>query len=267
MEWRFGYIDMENTHTAAEQVTVSPIALAGPSVRLRAVTREDYGFLWECRCHPDIMHLWMQGRAIPSFEQYVRELETAFSGTILTLFMIETHPSGRTVGFVFAYDYIPYDRVASWTIVMHPAYANLGWGWEAGFLFWEYLFTYFDLRKLYADVYAFNRHSLQVLLRTGAHEEGRFLAHRYYRGEYHDVIRVATTRAEFESTQRRAKAIFARRARAAQARGEDGPGSRAASAEAPEMTEVPNSATPVTAAPVVEQNGHRGGGATRRQAP
>jgi RimJ/RimL family protein N-acetyltransferase len=253
----------------AEAPPVTPISLTGPSVRLRPVTHEDYGFLWECRCHPEIMHLWMQGRAIPSFEQYVRELETAFSGTILTLFMIETHPSGRTVGFVFAYDYVSYDRVASWTIALHPAYANLGWGWEAGFLFWEYLFTYFDLRKLYADVYAFNRHSLQVLLRTGAHEEGRFLAHRYYRGEYHDVIRVATTRAEFESTQRRAKAIFARRAAraAAAARvaasGEDGArgsGERAAMAE---LTETPELAV------AAQQNGHDGrrrSGGGRREA-
>jgi RimJ/RimL family protein N-acetyltransferase len=240
---------MDPTH-GAHQVT--PITLEGPSVRLRPVTREDYGFLWECRCHPEIMHLWMQGRALPSFEQYVREMDMALSGMILTLFMIETHRSGRTVGFAFAYDYVPYDRVASWTIVMHPAYTNLGWGWEAGVLFWQYLFTYFDLRKLYADVYAFNR-QLPLLLRSGGHEEGRFLEHRYYRGAYHDVIRVATTRAEYERTWERAQAIFARRrARAAQAAGDD---RDVPQAQATAAAEPADDQTPV-ATPLVERNGH-----------
>jgi RimJ/RimL family protein N-acetyltransferase len=262
MEWRFGHIDMENTHTVAEPESVSPISLEGRFVRLRPITREDYGFLWECRCHPDIMHLWMQGRTLPSLEQYSKELDVALSGTILTMLMIQALPSGRTVGFVFAYDHNPYDRYASWTIVMHPAYVNVGWGFEASMLFLDYLFTFFDLRKVCADIYAFNRHSLRLLLRMGAHEEGRFLEHRYYQGAYHDVIRLAATRAEWGRARPKLDAILARRhPRESSFRGDDGRHLLVQRSEATEATEALEALAPVVAPPAAEgvgnSNGHR----------
>jgi RimJ/RimL family protein N-acetyltransferase len=189
------------------------ISLEGRHVRLRPITRADYGFLWECRCHPDILYLWMSGRTLPSFEQYVYELETAMAGTILTMLVVETRTNPHPVGFVFAYEHNVYDRNVFWSVAVHPAYTNVGWGAEASLLFLDYLFAFFDLRKVSSEVYAFNEHSLRLLLRMGAHEEGRFLGHRYYQGAYHDVVRLAATRADWERARIKLTAILARRTR------------------------------------------------------
>ncbi|HEY7342839.1 MAG TPA: GNAT family protein [Ktedonobacterales bacterium] len=187
---------------------VSAISLDGHRVRLRPITRDDYGFLWECRSHPEIMHLWTQGSTLPSFEQYVQQLDATLAGHTLTLLIIELRTTPESIGFVYAYDYNPFDKYVFWSVAIHPAYTNIGWGVEASLLFLNYLFTYFDLHKVCSDQYAFNQRSIRILLRSGAEEEGRFRAQRYYQGAYHDVIRLAGTRAQWEKTRQKQHKVF-----------------------------------------------------------
>lgn len=193
---------------AESLLPVSAIPLDGHRVRLRPITHDDYGFLWECRSHPEIMHLWTQGPTMPTFEQYTRQLDATLAGHTLTLLLIELRTSPEPIGFVYAYDYNPFDKYVFWSIALHPAYSNTGWGVEAAWLFLNYLFTYFDLHKVCSDQYAFNTHSIRVLLRSGAEEEGRFKAQRYYQGAYHDVIRLAGTRAQWEKTRQKVSKVF-----------------------------------------------------------
>ena len=187
---------------------VSAISLDGHRVRLRPITRDDYGFLWECRSHPEIMHLWTQGSTMPSFEQYAQQLDATLAGHTLTLLIIELRTAPEPIGFIYAYDYNPFDKCVFWSVAVHPAYTNIGWGVEACWLFLNYLFTYFDLRKVCSDQYAFNQRSIRILLRSGAEEEGRFRAQRYYQGAYHDVIRLAGTRAQWEKTREKQQRVF-----------------------------------------------------------
>jgi RimJ/RimL family protein N-acetyltransferase len=139
----------------------------------------------------------MQGRTLPTFEQYVRELDRSLGGSVVTMLMIEPVTDAHPIGFVFAYDNNPFDKYLYWTIALHPAFTHAGWGAEAAVLFLNYLFTYFDIRMAYSDHFAFNFHSARLLLRTCGHEEGRFIAQRYYQGAFHDVIRISITREDW----------------------------------------------------------------------
>lgn len=199
----------------ANSPAVSAITLDGHRVRLRPITRQDYGFLWECRSHPEIMHLWTQGSTLPTFEQYAQQLDNTLAGHTLTLLLIELRSSPEPIGFVYAYDYNPFDKYVFWTVALHPAYSNTGWGVEASWLFLNYLFTYFDLHKVCSDQYAFNQRSISILKRSGAVEEGRFKAQRYYQGAYHDVIRLAGTREQWEKTRHKVRNVFNQRSAAA----------------------------------------------------
>lgn len=154
------------------------------------------------------MHLWSQGSTLPSFELYSRQLDALLSGHALVMLMIELPSTHEPIGFVYAYDYNPYDKYVFWTIALHPAYMRVGWGAEASWLFLNYLFTYFDIHKACSEHYAFNQHSMRILIRCGAVEEGRFRAHRYYQGGYHDVIRVASWRDAFVKTSDRVLKMF-----------------------------------------------------------
>src|SRR5260221_2341419 len=188
---------------------VSAISLEGHQVRLRPISHADYGFLWECRSHPEILHLWTQSRTLPTFEQFAEQVDTMLAGLALTMLLIETRSNAEPIGFVFAYDYNPFDKYVFWSIALHPAYTNIGWGAEASVLFWNYLFTYFDLHKICSEHFTFNERSIKLLRRFGAREEGRFKAQRYYQGAYHDVVRLAGTRAEWDRVKQRAIRLFA----------------------------------------------------------
>lgn len=190
------------------QPPVTAVPLDGHRVRLRPITKADYGFLWECRSHPEIMYLWTQGSTMPTFEQYAQQLDSTLAGNALTLLLIELRTNPEPIGFVYAYDYNPFDKYVFWTIALHPAYTNIGWGVEAALLFLNYLFTYFDLHKVCSEQYAFNERSIRLLRRAGAEEEGRFTAQRYYQGAYHDVIRLAGTRDQWEHTRQKAIKLF-----------------------------------------------------------
>src|SRR5260370_34630552 len=132
-------------------------------------------------------------------------------GPGVTMVLIETRSNAEPIGFVFAYDYNPFDKYVFWSIALHPAYTNIGWGAEASVLFWNYLFTYFDLHKICSEHFTFNERSIKLLRRFGAREEGRFKAQRYYQGAYHDVVRLAGTRAEWDRVKQRAIRLFAPR--------------------------------------------------------
>jgi RimJ/RimL family protein N-acetyltransferase len=190
-------VDSRNQERGEVTSGVIPIALDGRFVRLRPITRADYSFLWQCRTHPEVMHLWTQGRTIPGFEQYAQELEAGLGSHFLTLLMIETADEQHPIGFVFAHDYSANDRYAFFNIVLAPPFSHFQWGAEALYLFLDYLFGFFDLRKVCADVFEFNQHQVALLLRNGATQEGRFRGQRYYQGRYHDVIRVGMLQEEW----------------------------------------------------------------------
>ncbi|HEY7342840.1 MAG TPA: GNAT family protein [Ktedonobacterales bacterium] len=183
--------------------SISAISLDGSSVRLRPITRADYGFMWQCRTHPEILYLWMQDRTLPSFELYAHELDGTLSSKVLTTLLIETIDGSAPVGYVFAYDFSAFDHTTFINIVIHPTYVRYGWAAEASILFLNYLFTYFDLRKASMDVFAFNQLALTPLLQLGARVEGRFRGQRYYQGAYHDIIRLAVMHEEWDQVATR----------------------------------------------------------------
>lgn len=200
------------TASTASTPAVSAISLDGPAIRLRPITRADYGFMWQCRTHPEILYLWMQDRTLPSFEQYTQELEGSLSGKILTTLLIETRDGSAPIGYVFAYDFSPFDHTAFISIVIPPAYVQYGWAAEASILFLNYLFTFFDLRKASMDVFAFNQVALEPLLGMGARVEGRFRGQRYYQGAYHDIIRLAVMHEDWNQVAPRLTAALAQSA-------------------------------------------------------
>lgn len=196
---------------ANETPSVAAISLDGPSVRLRPITRADYGFMWQCRTHPEILYLWMQGRTLPSFEQYTQELDGSLTGKALTTLLIETIDGSAPIGYVFAYEFSAFDHTAFFSIVIHPVYVQYGWAAEASILFFNYLFTYFDLRKISIEIFEFNQMALERLILLGARVEGRFRGQRYYQGGYHDIIRLAIMHEEWNQAVPGLVAAFAQR--------------------------------------------------------
>jgi len=94
------------------------------------------------------------------------------------------------------------------TTYIDSQYLNKGYGVESLVLFINYLFSYFNFRKIYFDVYAFNDLSYKSLKRAGFIEEGRFKEHRFWNGEYYDLIRLSVFRDRLDEIRKFIKHLF-----------------------------------------------------------
>lgn len=172
-------------------VTENSLSLKGSMVNLRPVQRDDYSLLCNWRENPNSLYLWTSYRHIGTREESEQELENNLSVHWHLCFMIETVSDHKTVGFIYSYEVQLVDGNCIVTTFLDQKYRNKGYGAEAHALFLRYAFAFFNFRKIYSDVYAFNNASLSVLTRSGYRLEGTFPEHRYFDGAWHTMERFA----------------------------------------------------------------------------
>ena len=165
-------------------------------VLLRPIGRADYPKFFEWRADADNLHLWSSRRKIPTWEQFVAEFEADLHTTVTLLILRKRNR--QPIGFLQAYNL---NQADGWTYILEylvPEARIAGSGAEALLLFGEYLFGYFPLRKLYAEVYEYNDYVLRGLVKAGFSEEGRSLRHVWHGDRYWDLVHLGYFREEWE---------------------------------------------------------------------
>ena len=159
----------------------------GAGVRLRPVLEQDEALLHEAAMEPRRSYRWRwRGRTIsPS------EFSAALHDGVLAQFMVEDVESGAPQGFVVAYQY---DAAAKHCYFgFQRAGEGRSGAMAQGLLFFlNYLFSRFDLAKVYAEVPEYNRvlfdgASLAVL-------EAEQREHFFFDAEYHSLLTYAIYR-------------------------------------------------------------------------
>lgn len=99
-------------------------------------------------------------------------------------------------GFVAAYDYKTIDGHIKVMIYIEPDYRSSFVG-LAGIEFVNILFQYYNIHKVYTEVYGYNTDSIKYNNRIGLKEECRLIDYKYFDGKYWDVIYFSISRADF----------------------------------------------------------------------
>lgn len=188
---------------------VQPLAVAsltGARVSLRPISREDYPLMFAWRSDVGSLHLWSTQRRIISFEQFAAGMEQLLQECVL--FLITERTTGNAVGFVHTYGASPEDGFTHFLLFADEDVRGTGLVVEAAILFGEYLFTFFALRKLYAEVYEFNQFSIATLESAGFTREGVLREHLWFRDRYWDMYQYALYRKDWESLRERMSAMF-----------------------------------------------------------
>ncbi len=107
--------------------------------------------------------------------------------------------SERAAGFIYSHEVNLVDGFAFVTAFLEPTARGRGLGAKAGMLFFNYLFSYFPLRKLYCEAYDYNPASCHLLQSAGFVLEGEFHEHRFFGGQYYTLFRYALYRPAFYS--------------------------------------------------------------------
>jgi RimJ/RimL family protein N-acetyltransferase len=172
----------------------------GRWVKLRPLSRHDYPTFFQWRADVESLHLWSSERRVPTLEEYANELENLLATTIT--FLILT-PREEPIGFVQAYHLNHSQGWCRFLIYVAPEHRQSGYVLEAPLLFGDYIFSNFNFRKVYADVFEYNEDVLSMLRRGGFVEEGRLKEHIFFAGQFWDLINLALYRRAWEELRQR----------------------------------------------------------------
>ncbi len=154
----------------------------------------------------DQLHLWTAARRLPAPNEVATDFERMLAGNMTLVAVSKQHR--EPVGFVQAYNF---STDWGWAYLLgyfDPESRAPGIAIEATYLFVDYLFSAFPLRKLYADVFEYNDSTLRLLGKCGFREEGRFEEHVWWDDRYWPLVRLALFRQAWYEQQERLQQIL-----------------------------------------------------------
>jgi RimJ/RimL family protein N-acetyltransferase len=165
-------------------------------VALRPIRPQDHEWLYELETHPHLIHRWRLGGRTPSPEQFQRLL---WDGIVCQYLVIEKASNSRT-GLVMFYQTDAPNGTGHLAMVSHPSYFRSSFAIDGIILFIDYIFTCFNVRKLYGESMGFNfgqftrpdnpRFGVENLFVV----EGVLRDHFFYNGRYWDKVVTAIYR-------------------------------------------------------------------------
>jgi RimJ/RimL family protein N-acetyltransferase len=121
-----------------------PIPLAGRYTRLRPISPRFVDSLYELAVTERIPWQWQAVLRPDAFR------ESLWQGA-LAQFAIEERRTGRSVGYLRADNANLFDGYAYVSMILVPEFRMRAWPLEGAVLFGNYLFTKFELQRLYAE--------------------------------------------------------------------------------------------------------------------
>ena len=120
-----------------------------------------------------------------SYEEFKRSFENKLFSNYKDFLIIDV--DNCFAGFVASYDYKIIDAHIKGMIYIEPEYRS-GFVGMAGIEFANILFQYYNIRKIYTEVYAYNQFSIAYHEKIGFTEECRLKEYKYFDGKFWDVI-------------------------------------------------------------------------------
>ena len=169
----------------------------GTNVYLRSVSDEDFLFIYDIFTDFEEVYLWNNSRNDYTIEGFANDFKRKLNEVYRHFYIISDNKTFRKIGFIFCYNTHTEDGYAYTGTYLISEYRNLLFAAEAGLLYYTHLFKYHNFRKLYSEVYTYNRDSKQFLSSAGFQVEGTLKQHRYYKNEYTDLEIYAVYRDDF----------------------------------------------------------------------
>lgn len=164
----------------------------GRFLRLRLLRDMDRPFLYTLLTSQDIGVRWRFRGAIPRPDAFEKML---WEG-VLAQCIVEGLEDEVPRGIVTAYGVNMSAGTANIAVALTSEWVGKGFGVEAFYLFLEYAFDTWALRKVYLEAPEFNCAQFESAVGRYLHVEGILKEHEYYGGQYWDSIILAVYRSD-----------------------------------------------------------------------
>ncbi len=125
-----------------------------------------------------------------------KKLEDAFND-----FMVFRTEDGDFIGFAYSYDFQPLNGHCVFTSAVKDKYQQLGMGGIVSIKFLKYLFSHYNLRKIYIHIYSNNKMSIRCAEGFGFELEGILKEYKYSNSVYVDLKIYSITREAFSASK------------------------------------------------------------------
>ena len=125
-----------------------------------------------------------------------KKLEDSFND-----FLVFRTEDGDFVGFAYSYDFQALNGHCVFTLAVKDKYQKLGMGGVISIEFLKYLFSHYNLRKVYIHIYGDNEMSIRCAEGFGFNLEGVLKEYKYSCGSFVDLKIYAISREDFLSSK------------------------------------------------------------------
>lgn len=190
--------------SASKQKMRKQSGIAGPPLQgrrviLRPIVGTDHGWLYALSTNQENGFRWRYGGSTPSPDLFVRTLWDQ----VLVQFVVERRATHEPVGLVVAYAADLHSGHVQIGVLLDPGAQKRGWPLEAAFLFINYLFSNWNIRKLYAECLEFNYRQFASGAGRLFRVEARLRGHHYWNGQHWDKLIASCTRVEWSAIKDR----------------------------------------------------------------
>lgn len=141
-----------------------------------------------------LFHSRFQINSLPEFEKF---MATNLATIYHDFYVIFDESTYSNIGYVYSYEFSHYDSHCKICLFVKDKYQNSGIGAYMGVKFVDELFRNYPLKKIFTDVYDYNKQSLLSNLDSGFVEEGCLKEFRYHNGKYYDLHVLGLSREDF----------------------------------------------------------------------
>lgn len=165
------------------------------SIKLRSPNPNDYKTLFLWFTDVDDLYLWTDDRNTYSFDIFVDVFNRRLRNVFDIFYVLDVN--GESVGFTYTYRANKVDGYTFLCFYLSPKYRKNKLGSIIGWYFVHHLFSNYNLRKIYVEIYSYNRASLKLVVKNGFEQEGCLKSHRWHDNQFWDLQIYALTRERF----------------------------------------------------------------------
>jgi hypothetical protein len=173
--------------------------LVGRHSRLEPLQPAHYGRVYEIVNRADISYRWRHRGRIIGPDEFESGLWPGAVAQFAAFKCGDTEPRGLVLTYNASHEH----GFAYFAAAFEPEESLKRWNVEACFLLFDYTFSRFALRKLYAEVPAFNLTQFTSAVGKVLTEEGVLPRHLFFDGEYHALHILALYREHWLGIRKR----------------------------------------------------------------
>jgi len=156
-----------------------------------------FDFIYNCYQDYDSRFLFTNDFVIISRNEFWDYINRKISYDFHDFMIIQNNLTNLPIGFIYTYNYDKQNDFIYFSIYLDEKSRNSLTFAVAGMIFFNYIFKYYPIRKIYCSLFDYNTINKKIFKNAGFKFEGKLSEYRYYNRKYHDMNIFALFRQDF----------------------------------------------------------------------